>query len=87
MEGHRTAPRAVCWNKNESIAASVSSIEIKLWNVEEHNCIRSLSCDDGLNCLFGPNDHFMFGATKTGKLKVFTKINVFSFLIYCAAEL
>jgi len=71
LSGHRMMPRAVCFGKNENILGSVSGSEVKVWDLEEQNSIRTLECPDGLNMTFGPSDRYIFATTKTGKLLLY----------------
>jgi U3 small nucleolar RNA-associated protein 12 len=76
MPGHRTDVRTLCFNSDSSSFISASGDSLKVWNRMSLNCIRSLSCDYALCCLFLSDDkHALIGTKVFRFIRNFTWLN------------
>lgn len=72
FDSHRTALRWVAMADNDSIFITASMDWVKVWNVEERKCIKSIDVKNVVSILLlPPNKHVLLG-TKQGELLLYT---------------
>ncbi|GFO36388.1 WD repeat-containing protein 3, partial [Plakobranchus ocellatus] len=69
--GHRSAVRTLSFSSDNTTILSASSEEVKFWNRDSLQCVRSLACDYALCSMFVSGDRHVVVGTKTGKLQLF----------------
>ncbi|XP_005099510.1 WD repeat-containing protein 3 [Aplysia californica] len=69
--GHRTEVRALSVSLDNATILSASAEEVKLWNRDSLQCIRTMSCEYALCSLFVTGDRHAVIGTKSGKLQLF----------------
>eukprot|EP01084_Bolivina_argentea_P047494 87524_1 len=73
-EGHRTSVRSINFSSDDSMIVSTCKNELKIWNTRSMKCIRNLSCEYGLKCLFAPGNKHVIVATKQGNILIYDLI-------------
>eukprot|EP00301_Raphidiophrys_heterophryoidea_P022295 c6487_g1_i1.p1 GENE.c6487_g1_i1~~c6487_g1_i1.p1 ORF type:complete len:694 (-),score=183.20 c6487_g1_i1:141-2099(-) len=68
--GHSSDVRYVAINKENSLIASTASGELKIWNVDSRQCIRSIKSGYGLCCFFVPGNRQVVVGTKEGAIEI-----------------
>eukprot|EP00485_Elphidium_margaritaceum_P006888 CAMPEP_0202700250 /NCGR_PEP_ID=MMETSP1385-20130828/13437_1 /ASSEMBLY_ACC=CAM_ASM_000861 /TAXON_ID=933848 /ORGANISM="Elphidium margaritaceum" /LENGTH=1055 /DNA_ID=CAMNT_0049357387 /DNA_START=28 /DNA_END=3195 /DNA_ORIENTATION=- len=69
--GHRTAIRCVCFSDDDTMIASASKHQLKIWNTRSMHCIRNFTCEYALRCVFAADNKHVIVATKHGHLLLF----------------
>ncbi|KAL0479198.1 U3 small nucleolar RNA-associated protein [Acrasis kona] len=73
--GHGTPVRSLVFSHDNTMTASVSSEECRIWNVETGSCIRTLNTGYGLSVLFVPGDKHVIVGTKSGSIELYDLLN------------
>ena len=71
MPGHRTDVRSVTLSSDDSMLASASNGNLKIWNVRTQSCIRTLECGYALCAAFLPGDKIVVVGNRNGELELF----------------
>ncbi|ESO84126.1 hypothetical protein LOTGIDRAFT_184187 [Lottia gigantea] len=71
LPGHRTDVRALCFSSDNTAIVTVSAESAKLWNRSSVKCIRTMTCEYSVACVFAPGDRHIILGTKSGKLQIF----------------
>ncbi|GFR57849.1 WD repeat-containing protein 3 [Elysia marginata] len=69
--GHRSVVRTLSFSADNATILSASSEEVKLWNRDSLQCIRTMACDYALCSMIVSGDRHAIIGTKTGKLQLF----------------
>ena len=72
LPGHRTDVRALALNSDNTLLASSSRKEVKVWNVASQKCIQTMKSGFGLCISFLPGDRHVVVGTKEGVLEIFS---------------
>ncbi|KZS97786.1 WD-repeat-containing protein [Sistotremastrum niveocremeum HHB9708] len=68
LPGHRSDIRSLCLNSDDSLLASASNGEVKIWNMKTFACIRTMECGYAICSTFLPGDRHVLIGTKSGHL-------------------
>lgn len=71
MPGHRTDVRSLSLSTDDRMLSSASNGDLKVWNVQSGNCVRTFECGYALCCSFLPGDRIIVVGTKTGELELY----------------
>ena len=69
--GHRSDARAMCLSSDDNMLLSTSQSDIKVWNLRNQQCVRTIESGYGLCALFLPGDRQAVIGTKLGELEIF----------------
>ncbi|KAI9579694.1 WD repeat-containing protein 3 [Glossina fuscipes] len=69
-QGHQSEVRSVCFSSDGLAIGSGSAESFKFWNRDSMQCLRSVSTDYILSCVFTPGDRYVLLGLKSGKLLI-----------------
>ncbi|KAK9480728.1 WD40-repeat-containing domain protein [Lipomyces japonicus] len=71
IPGHRSDVRTLALSSDDTMLASASNGNLKVWNVKTTNCIRTFECGYALCSAFLPGDSILVVGTKSGQIEMF----------------
>lgn len=71
LQGHRTDIRATDISSDNSLLATASNGELKIWNIKTKLCIRTFECGYALCCKFLPGGVLVIVGTREGEIQLF----------------
>lgn len=82
IPGHRLPPRAICLSSDDSTLVSCSAEEVKIWNIDNKQCIKTIKTERPCVCEFVHNGELVLVGTKAGSLQLIdvksSRITLFS---------
>ncbi|QLG74500.1 hypothetical protein HG535_0G03830 [Zygotorulaspora mrakii] len=71
LNGHRTDIRAIDISRDNTLLATASNGQLKIWNLKTRLCIRTFECGYALCCKFLPGGVLVIVGTREGELQLF----------------
>jgi U3 small nucleolar RNA-associated protein 12 len=68
--GHRAGVRSLALSHDDNLLLSTSNDQLKVWNLNTRNCIRTLDSGYGLCSLFAPGSRHALVGTKEGNIEI-----------------
>ncbi|KAI9189314.1 beta transducin [Blastocladiella emersonii ATCC 22665] len=72
MHGHRGDIRALALSQDDELLASAGTNLVKVWNVRNAKCIRTMDAGYALSVAFVPGGKYLLVGTKSGELQIFS---------------